>query len=57
MLGRRREAERSDIRSHLSGALGYETIDLSARDDLVAELTGPLVIDHARAVGGTAGAG
>ena len=47
---RRREAERADIRAHFA-ALGYDTVDLSGRDDLVAELTGPLVVDHARAIG------
>jgi hypothetical protein len=48
---RRREAERADIRHWFDRALGYETIDLSAREDLVAELTGPLVVDHARRIG------
>ena len=48
---RRREAERADIRAHFAAALGYETIDLSGRDDLVAELTGPLVVDRARGIG------
>jgi hypothetical protein len=48
---RRREAERADIRHWLESARGYETIDLSGREDLVAELTGPLVVDHARGIG------
>ncbi len=48
---RRREAERADIRHWFERALGYATIDLSERDDLVAELTGPLVIDHPRRIG------
>jgi hypothetical protein len=47
---RRREAERADIRRFFAER-GYETVDLSRRDDLVAELTGPLVVDHARALG------
>lgn len=48
---RRREAERADIRHWFERALGYSTVDLSQRDDLVAELTGPLVIDRGRRVG------
>jgi hypothetical protein len=48
---RRREAERADVRGWLSEELGYPLIDLSQRDDLVAELTGPLVIDHGRRIG------
>ena len=48
---RRREAERADIRRYLGDELGYEVVDLSHRDGLVAELTGPLVIDRARAIG------
>ncbi len=48
---RRAEAGREDIRNFFSGVLGYRLIDLSAREDLVAELTGVLVIDHARGVG------
>ncbi|HSM13298.1 MAG TPA: arginine deiminase-related protein [Thermoanaerobaculia bacterium] len=48
---RRLEAPRADIRERLGPGLGYETIDLSAREDLVAELTGPLVVDRARGIG------
>jgi len=49
--GRRREAERRDIRGFLEREFGYRTIDLSRREDLVAELTGPLVIDRSRGIG------
>lgn len=48
---RRREAERRDIRRFFGDVLGYEEIDLSGRNGLVAELTGSLVIDRARGVG------
>ena len=48
---RRRETERSDIRGFFGEVLGYGEIDLSGCDDLVAELTGALVIDRARGVG------
>ncbi|TBR36784.1 MULTISPECIES: arginine deiminase-related protein [Dyella] len=48
---RRTEAERGDIRSFFRNVLGYTEIDLSSRDDLVAELTGSMVIDRARGVG------
>jgi hypothetical protein len=47
---RRREAERADLRAFLA-AQGYELVDLSTRDDLVAELTGPLVVDRLRGIG------
>lgn len=47
---RRREAARADIRGFFTDLLGYRTIDLSARD-VVAELTGALVIDRARGIG------
>lgn len=47
---RRREAKREDIRAWFADVLRYETIDLSTRD-CVAELTGPLILDRARAVG------
>jgi hypothetical protein len=47
---RRKEAGREDIRSFFTSTLGYELIDLS-REDCVAELTGPLVIDRARNIG------
>src|SRR3546814_2099564 len=48
---RQREAERADIRAFFGDVLGYDEIDLSGCDDLVAELTGSLIIDRARGVG------
>ncbi|GJM09697.1 MAG: hypothetical protein DHS20C11_19730 [Lysobacteraceae bacterium] len=48
--GRRKEAERADIRQFFDQFLRYQMIDLS-QQDLVAELTGPLIIDRARGVG------
>lgn len=48
---RQREAERTDIRGFFGDVLGYDEIDLSGCDDLVAELTGSLIIDRARGVG------
>jgi hypothetical protein len=48
---RQREAERTDIRDFFGEVLGYDEIDLSGCDDLVAELTGSLIIDRARGVG------
>ncbi|MBN8728290.1 MAG: amidinotransferase [Xanthomonadales bacterium] len=48
---RRREAARSDVRGFFRDLLGYATLDLSQRDDLVAELTGSLVIDRSRGIG------
>lgn len=48
---RRREATRRDIRRFFADVLGYEEMDLSQRDGLVAELTGSLIIDRARGVG------
>ena len=48
---RQREAERHDIRGFFGEVLGYDEIDLSGCDDLVAELTGSLIIDRARGVG------
>ena len=48
---RQREAMRSDIRNFFGEVLGYDEIDLSGCDDLVAELTGSLIIDRARGVG------
>lgn len=48
---RRREAQREDIRRFFADILGYHTRDLSDRGDLVAELTGSLVIDRLRGVG------
>lgn len=48
---RRREAERRDIRGFFRDVLDYAQTDLSQRDDLVAELTGALVVDRARGIG------
>ncbi len=48
---REREAARTDIREFFGNVLGYDEIDLSRCDDLVAELTGSLIIDRARGVG------
>ena len=48
---RQHEAERADIRDFFGEVLGYDEIDLSGCDDLVAELTGSLIIDRARGVG------
>jgi len=48
---RRREAARADIRGFLAEEMGYRLRDLSDRDDLVAELTGPLVVDRLRGIG------
>ena len=48
---RQREAERVDIRAFFRDVLHYEEIDLSRGDRGVAELTGSLVIDHARGIG------
>jgi len=48
---RQREASRADIRGFFSDVLGYAETDLSQRNDCVAELTGSLVVDHARGVG------
>jgi hypothetical protein len=47
---RQREANRADIRAFFTDLMHYETIDLSERD-VVAELTGALIIDHARRIG------
>ena len=47
--GRQKEAERADIR-HFFYTMGYRTVDLS-QQDCVAELTGPLIIDHSRRIG------
>ncbi len=46
---RQKEAQRTDIREYFA-ANGYQTIDLSIQD-CVTELTGPLIIDHARRIG------
>ncbi|WP_300616012.1 arginine deiminase-related protein [Dokdonella sp.] len=48
---RRREAGRRDIRRFFRDVLGYAETDLSQRTDLVAELTGALVVDRARGIG------
>ncbi|TAM58277.1 MAG: amidinotransferase [Rhodanobacter sp.] len=48
---RRREAERPDIRGFFGDVLGYDEIDLSGCEGLVAELTGSLIIDRARGIG------
>jgi hypothetical protein len=48
---RRREAARADIRAFFGEVLGYDEVDLSGCADLVAELTGSLIIDRARGVG------
>jgi hypothetical protein len=48
---RQREAVREDIRGFFRDVLGYTEADLSQREDCVAELTGSLVIDHARGIG------
>jgi hypothetical protein len=48
---RQREAARGDIRDFFGNVLGYDEIDLSGCDDLVAELTGSLIIDRAFGVG------
>lgn len=45
------EAGRTDIRAFFREVIGYAEVDLSQRDDCVAELTGSLVIDHARGIG------
>src|SRR6185437_13862901 len=46
-----REAARADIRGFFLDVMGCEEIDLSRDDHGVAELTGSLVIDHARGIG------
>jgi hypothetical protein len=48
---RQREAARADIRAFFRDVLGYREIDLSVRTDLVAELTGAMVIDRSRGIG------
>jgi len=47
---RQREAGRKDIRQFFTDLLGYEEVDLSNRD-LVAELTGSLILDRSRRIG------
>jgi hypothetical protein len=48
---RQRETARADIRAFFRDVLGYREVDLSSRPDVVAELTGALVIDRARGIG------
>ncbi len=48
---RQAEAGRQDIRAFFTDVLAYEPRDLSTHDDLVAELTGSIIIDRARGVG------
>jgi len=48
--GRRAEADRTDIRALFRDLMNYEITDLSRRE-LVAELTGAMVIDRARRLG------
>jgi hypothetical protein len=47
---RRREARRPDIRQFFKDLLSYEELDLSTQD-LIAELTGALVIDRSHRIG------
>ncbi|MEN1728119.1 MAG: arginine deiminase-related protein, partial [Pseudomonadota bacterium] len=47
---RRRETARTDIRQFFTDLLGYEEVDLSNRD-LIAELTGVLVLDRSQRIG------
>lgn len=47
---RQRETRRQDVRDWFTGLLGSEVVDLSLTEG-TAELTGALVIDHARGVG------
>ena len=46
---RQKEAQRQDVRDYFASR-GYQTIDLSV-EDCITELTGPLIIDHARRIG------
>ncbi|MBN8737015.1 MAG: amidinotransferase [Xanthomonadales bacterium] len=48
---RQREATRADIRAFFRDVVGYSEIDLSDGAHGIAELTGSLVIDHARGIG------
>jgi hypothetical protein len=48
---RQREAARTDIAEKLARVTGYPVTRLAELSGVVAELTGPLVIDRARAVG------
>ncbi len=47
---RRRETDRADIRAFFTDLLKYDVVDLSTQG-FSAELTGSLVIDHARRIG------
>ena len=47
---RQLEAKRSDIRGFFKDLLNYEEVDLSQRD-LVAELTGALIVDRSHRIG------
>ncbi len=47
---RQREAERADIRDFFTGAMDYDIVDLRGQPG-ICELTGSLVIDHARGLG------
>jgi len=47
---RRQEAQRNDIRAFFTELMHYQEVDLSKRD-LVAELTGAVVLDRARRLG------
>lgn len=48
---RQREAARNDIRAFFRDVMAYAEHDLSSGNRGVAELTGSLVIDHARGIG------
>ncbi len=48
---RRREAERADIPAWFADTFAYPAERLPATPGLVAELTGALIIDHARGIG------
>ena len=47
---RKRESQRKDIRTFFADLMDYQLVDLSGQD-LVAELTGSLVIDRAKNIG------
>lgn len=47
---RQAEADRADIRGFFTGVLGYRELDLRTQPG-ICELTGSLVIDHARGLG------
>ncbi len=48
---RRMEAERQDIRSLFTELMHYQCHDLSLQPDVVAELTGAIIIDRGRGIG------